>query len=201
MVVSPFGPRSSQYTFGCLSPSDWEKGKNWKRLPFSGVSHKTTFSSALSALNNGFLGWGFQYQTFSILSPSNRCALGEWTSKYFEAISFDRGLLTHYVCPNVFIILCTDPPCLGFTVWLCLAQFSGLWLRVFITQRPLSGPPCSPALYISWWSYIVRVQNVHCFFKAQKYFDSVMHNCTMWSSLPIQCSLGPFSAIVGQFWP
>ena len=103
MVVSPFCPKSSQYTFGCLSPSDWEKGKNWKRLPFSGVSHKTTFSSALSALNNGFLGWGFQYQTFSILSPSNRCALGEWTSKYFEAISFDRGLLTHYVCPNVFI--------------------------------------------------------------------------------------------------
>ena len=37
MVVSPFRPKSSQYTFGCLSPSDWEKGKNWKRLPFSGV--------------------------------------------------------------------------------------------------------------------------------------------------------------------
>ena len=71
--------------------SDWEKGKNWKRLPFSGVSHKTTFSSALSALNNGFLGWGFQYQAFSILSPSNRCALGECMPKFFEAVSFDRG--------------------------------------------------------------------------------------------------------------
>ena len=84
MVVSPFCQKSSQYTSCCLSPSDWEKGKNWKRLPFSGVLHKTTFSSALSALNNRFLEWGFQYRTFSILSPSNRCALGECMPKYFE---------------------------------------------------------------------------------------------------------------------
>ena len=97
MVVSPFRPKSSQYTFGCLSPSDWEKGKNWKRLPFSGVWQKTTFSPALSALKNRFLKWGFQYQTLSILSPSDRCALGVWTPKYFEAVSFDRGLFTHYV--------------------------------------------------------------------------------------------------------
>ena len=150
MVVSPFGPRSSQYTFGCLSPSDWEKGKNWKRLPFSGVWQKTTFSPALSALKNRFLKWGFQYQTLSILSPSGPIPLGKrvpkifgnffllplqhfesphqtatshqrispkpvgqkkcltfiesdtgalkvWTPKYFEAVSFDRGLFTHYV--------------------------------------------------------------------------------------------------------
>ena len=75
MVVSLFCPKSSQYAFCCLSPSDWEKGKNWKRLPFSGVLHKTTFSSALSALNNRFLEWGFQYRTFSILSPSKRANL------------------------------------------------------------------------------------------------------------------------------
>ena len=56
-----------------------------------GVLHKTTFSSALSALNIQFFEWGFQYQTFSILSPSNRCALGECMPKFFEAVSFDRG--------------------------------------------------------------------------------------------------------------
>ena len=100
MVVSPFCQKSSQYTSCCLSPSDWEKGKNWKRLPFSGVLHKTTFSSALSALNNRFLEWGFQYRTFSILSPSNRCALGECVPKYFEVVSFDRGLFTYYVSQN-----------------------------------------------------------------------------------------------------
>ena len=100
MVVSLFCPKSSQYAFCCLSPSDWEKGKNWKRLPFSGVLHKTTFSSALSALNNRFLEWGFQYRTFIILSPSNRCALGECVPKYFEVVSFDRGLFTYYVSQN-----------------------------------------------------------------------------------------------------
>ena len=40
--------------------------------------------------------------------------------------------------------------------------------------------------------FTVRVQNVHWVFKAQKYFDSFMHNCTLWSSLPISniCNCG-----------
>ena len=112
MVVSPFCQKSSQYTSCCLSPSDWEKGKNWKRLPFSGVLHKTTFSPALSALNNRFLEWGFQYRTFSILSPSNRCALGECVPKYFEVVSFDRGLFTYYVSQNTFVQDHVDQPTL-----------------------------------------------------------------------------------------
>ena len=65
-----------------------------------GVLDKTKFSSALGALNIQFFEWGFQYQTFSILSPSNRCALGECMPKFFEAVSFDRGLFTYYVSQN-----------------------------------------------------------------------------------------------------
>ena len=98
MVVSPFRPKSSQYTFGCLSPSDWEKGKNWKRLPFSGVWQKTTFSPALSALKNRFLKWGFQYQTLSILSPSGPIPLGKRVPKIFG--NFFLLPLQHFESPH-----------------------------------------------------------------------------------------------------
>ena len=69
MVVSPFGPRSSQYTFGCLSPSDWEKGKNWKRLPFSGVYIKQHFLQPLVHSIVDFWGGVFNIRLLVSLLP------------------------------------------------------------------------------------------------------------------------------------